>query len=88
MFAPTCLIVACSVTSPGCMHDSPCGEQGGEYANLQHMYEMTGEKSVVDSAFSRASYPFLRKSCENTSFYVLSCYMVMYHLFLKVLSWA
>jgi hypothetical protein len=36
-------------------HDSFIAENGGIYANLESVYETTGGKAAVDSAFSRSS---------------------------------
>jgi hypothetical protein len=49
----------------GSLHDSTLAEWGGVYQELPDMYERTGGKCCVDSAFSTANNEFLIKSAEN-----------------------
>jgi hypothetical protein len=61
-FAPSGMVVACTLNAPGSWHDSFIAENGGLYAKLESVYEATGGKAVVDSAFSMKRCPFLIKS--------------------------
>ncbi len=60
-FAPSGIVVACILNAPGSWHDSVIAENGGLYAKLESVYEATGGKAVVDSAFSMKRCPFLIK---------------------------
>jgi len=66
-FAPSGLIVCCSINAPGCMHDSAVADYGKVYDKLEHQYEVTGGKGVVDSAFSRRRHGFLIKSSQTVA---------------------
>jgi DDE superfamily endonuclease len=59
------LIIACVVNAPGSMHDSALAELGGVYEKLSDVYDRTGGKCCVDSAFSSANNAFMVKSSEN-----------------------
>jgi DDE superfamily endonuclease len=59
------LIIACVVNAPGSIHDSAVAELGGIYDKLSEVYERTGGKCCVDSAFSAATNAFMIKSSEN-----------------------
>jgi hypothetical protein len=61
-FAPSGLVIACTVNAPGSWHDSFIAENGGLYAKLESVYDTTGGKAAVDSAFSLKRCPFLVKS--------------------------
>jgi hypothetical protein len=61
-FAPSGLIVACTLNAPGSWHDSFIAENGGIYVTLESVYISAGGKAVVDSAFSKKRCPFLIKS--------------------------
>ena len=54
------------MNAPGAMHDSQIAELGGVYNKLKDVFENCGAKCVVDSAFSRANYPFLIKSSQDS----------------------
>jgi DDE superfamily endonuclease len=58
-------IIRCIVNAPGSLHDSTLAEWGGVYEVLQEVYERTGAKCCVDSAFATANNPFLLKSSQN-----------------------
>jgi hypothetical protein len=64
VFAPSGLIVCCSINNPGCVHDSLCADVGGVYEKLEEQYLLSGGKGVVDAAFARRRFPFLIKSCQ------------------------
>jgi hypothetical protein len=61
-FVPSGLVVACTVNGPGSWHDSFIAENVGIYAKLESVYETTGEKAAVDSAFLLKRWQFLIKS--------------------------
>jgi hypothetical protein len=62
IFAPSGVIVACTLNAPGSWHDSYIAENGGLYDKLRSIHERTGGIAVVDSAFSKKQCPFLIKS--------------------------
>ena len=64
-FAPDGTIPAAFYNVPGCVHDSQVATWGGIYAKLKAIYEKTGLKYVVDSAFSGTTLPFLIKSGQD-----------------------
>ena len=47
---------------PGTVHDSNIAIIGNIYDKLEAIYNLTGGKCTVDSAFARNTYPFLIKS--------------------------
>jgi DDE superfamily endonuclease len=57
--------ISAVLNAPGSLHDSTLAEWGGVYQELPDMYERTGGKCCVDSAFSTANNEFLIKSAEN-----------------------
>jgi hypothetical protein len=61
-FAPSGIIVACTLNAPGSWHDSFIAQNGGLYDVLRAVFNTTGGKGVVDSAFSKKFCPFLIKS--------------------------
>jgi len=61
-FAPSGIIVACTLNAPGSWHDSFIAQNGGLYDVLRAVFNTTGGKGVVDSAFSKKHCPFLIKS--------------------------
>jgi hypothetical protein len=67
VFAPSGLIVACTLNAPGSWHDSVIAENGGLYDTLRGVHNNTGGKAVVDSAFSLKQCPFLIKSGKKAS---------------------
>ena len=64
-FAPDGTIPAASFNLPGCSHDSTVAEWGGLYAKLERVYNSTGLKCVIDSAFSSAEVEYLIKSSQD-----------------------
>jgi hypothetical protein len=60
-FAPSGIIVACTVNTPGSWHVSFIAENGGLYAKLESVYDITEGKAAVDSTFSLKRCPFLVK---------------------------
>jgi hypothetical protein len=62
IFAPSGLIVACTVNAPGSWHDSTVAQNGGLYCDLKTIHDVAGGKSVADSAFSLKMCPFIIKS--------------------------
>ncbi len=61
-FAPSGVVVTCTVNAPGSWHDSFIAENGGIYAKLESVFATTGGKAAVDSAFLLKRCPFLVKS--------------------------
>jgi hypothetical protein len=59
------LIIACVVNAPSSLHDSTIAEMGGLYDQLSAVYERTGGKCCVDSAFCSSMNPFIIKSSQN-----------------------
>ena len=51
VFAPDGRIVAMVVNAPGSFHDSVIFEYGDLYEKLENLFDETGVRSVVDSAF-------------------------------------
>jgi len=62
IFAPSGLIVVCSVNAPRSWHDSIVAENGGLYSDLKRVHDATGGKCVADSAFSLKRCRFIIKS--------------------------
>lgn len=65
VFSPDGVIRACALNAPGALHDSTVAEYGGVYQKLQSIFDRTGGKVLVDSAFSRANNDFLIKSSQT-----------------------
>ena len=65
VFAMDGTICICALNAPGTMHDSTLADYGGVYFKLQKIYEETGGKVVVDSAFKLASNPYVIKSSQT-----------------------
>jgi DDE superfamily endonuclease len=61
-FCPDGTIPICYYNVCGTLHDSKIAEMGGIYNKLQHVYDRTGAKCTVDSAFAMKEYPCLIKS--------------------------
>jgi DDE superfamily endonuclease len=59
------LIIACVLNAPGSFHDSTMAEIGGMYERLQAVYERSGGKCCIDSAFCSVNNPFMIKSSQN-----------------------
>jgi hypothetical protein len=59
IFAPSGLIVACTLNAPGSWHDSTIAQNGGLYNDLHTVCDATGGKCVADSAFSLKMCPFI-----------------------------
>jgi hypothetical protein len=62
VFAPSGVIVRCTVNAPRSWHDTYTAENGGLHETLRNVYSTTGGIAVVDSAFSKKRCPFLIKS--------------------------
>ena len=58
-FAPHGTIPACFYNVPGCTHDSTVADWGRIYTKLKKIYEDTGWKFVINSAFSSTNIPYL-----------------------------
>jgi DDE superfamily endonuclease len=59
--------ISAVLNAPGSLHDSTLAEWGGVYAELEDLYNRSGGKCCVDSAFSTVNNTFLLKSSENYS---------------------
>jgi hypothetical protein len=64
VFCPDGTILICCYNVPGTVHDSNIALMGDIYKKLEAVYNLTGGKCTVDSAFARNTYPFLIKSCK------------------------
>ena len=64
-FTPDGTIPACYYNVPGCSHDSTVADWGCLYEKLEKVYEETGLKFVIDSAFCTTNIPFLIKSSQD-----------------------
>jgi hypothetical protein len=64
-FVPDGTIPAAFFNVPGCTHDSQVADWGHIYNKLESVYESTGLKFVIDSAFSTANINFLIKSSQD-----------------------
>eukprot|EP00804_Cyclotella_cryptica_P010121 CCRYP_018494-RA/>CCRYP_018494-RA protein AED:0.03 eAED:0.03 QI:578/1/1/1/0/0/2/26/188 len=64
VFCPDGTIPICCYNVPGTVHDSNIALMGNIYSKLETVYNETGAKCTVDSAFARNNYPFLIKSCK------------------------
>ncbi len=62
VFVPYGTIVSASVNNPGSWHNSFIAENSGTYNKLEQVYQNTGGRGMVDSAFSLKCCPFLIKS--------------------------
>jgi hypothetical protein len=55
----------CGLNAPGTMHDSTLADYGNVYEKLEAVFDETGGKVVVDSAFRLANNNFIIKSGQN-----------------------
>ncbi len=55
----------CGLNAPRTMHDSTLADYGNVYEKLEHVFEETGGKVVVDSAFCLANNEFIIKLGQN-----------------------
>jgi hypothetical protein len=62
VFAPSGVIVACTLNAPGSWHDSYIAASGKLYEKLKSVFDATGGIVVVDSAFSKKRCPWMIKS--------------------------
>ena len=65
LFSPDGKIRHCFLNAPGCMHDSTMAQWSGIYQELDDLYDATGAKIVVDSAFSKLESESRYKSHQN-----------------------
>jgi hypothetical protein len=63
-FAPDGAIPACFYNVPGCTHGT-VADWGRIYTKLEKIYEETGLKFVINSAFSSANIPYLIRSSQD-----------------------
>jgi DDE superfamily endonuclease len=65
VFCPDGTIPIICFNVPGSVHDSKVAEWGNIYQKLEAVYERTGARCTVDSAFSLSNKPFLIKSSQR-----------------------
>jgi hypothetical protein len=70
LFSPDGKIRACYIDAPGTMHDSTMADStmaswSGIYKKLDDLYETTGAKVVVDSAFALERHQLVYKSYQS-----------------------
>jgi hypothetical protein len=65
LFSPDGKIRACYVNAPRTMHDSTMASWSGIYKKLDDLYETTGAKVVVDSAFASEHCQSVYKSYQS-----------------------
>ena len=65
VFAPDGTIIFMVTNCAGSQHDSTLADLGGIYEKLRVLYEETGVKCCVDSAFSTKNRPYLIKSAQS-----------------------
>jgi len=64
-FVPDGTIAVAFYNVPGCSHDSTVADWGDIYDKLEAVYNRTGLKFVIDSAFSTINHNFLIKSSQD-----------------------
>ena len=64
-FCPDGTIPIAFFNVPGSVHDSQVADWGDIYVKLERVYQATGGKCTVDSAFGGAERPFLIKSSQD-----------------------
>ncbi len=65
VFCPDGTIPVAFFNVPGCLHDSTVADWGKIYEKLERVYNLTGAKTTVDSAFTTVGKPFLIKSSQD-----------------------
>jgi hypothetical protein len=64
IFSPDGKIHICSLNSPGCWHNSTQADQDGVYDKIEEVFEATGGKVVIDSAFALGQRGYFIKSAQ------------------------
>jgi hypothetical protein len=64
-FCPDGTIPIAFFNVPGSVHDSLVAEYGNIYDKLEEVFQSTGGKCCVDSAFGNVNREFLYKSCQD-----------------------
>jgi DDE superfamily endonuclease len=59
------MIIFGVINAPGSIHDSSLASFFGMYEKLQAVYDKTGLKVIMDSAFCASEYEFITKSSQN-----------------------
>ena len=67
VFAVDGRIIKCVLNVPGSIHDSTLCNWGGVYDELADIYQATGGKCCVDSAFKSNPNPYLIKSSQDVT---------------------
>lgn len=65
VFCPDGTIPITYYAAPGVLHDSEIATLGSIYTKLSKVFERTGKKCVVDSAFCGVNQPFIIKSAQE-----------------------
>jgi hypothetical protein len=65
VFAMDGTIQICGLNAPGTMHDSSVSDYSFVYERLKLVYDLTGGKVVIDSAFRAGTVDFLVKSAQT-----------------------
>jgi hypothetical protein len=65
VFCPDGTITIAFFDVPGAVHDSQVAHWGRIYDKLEHVYNETGGKCTVDSAFGKVNRPFLIKLSQD-----------------------
>jgi len=64
-FAPDGMIVFAVINACGSLHDSTLASWGRVYEKLGAVYDRTGLKCIMDSAFASGEHEFILKSAQN-----------------------
>ena len=65
LFGPDGRIIKAVLNAPGSVHDSTLAEWGNVYEALERIYEETGGKCCLDSAFASTNADYLIRSAQN-----------------------
>jgi hypothetical protein len=65
VFAVDGMIRICGLNAPGSMHDSTIAYYTGVYEKLERVFELTGGKVIVDSAFKLRNNPYLIRTTQT-----------------------
>jgi hypothetical protein len=65
VFAVDGTIRICGLNAPGSMHDSTIADYTGVYDKLERVFELTGGKVIVDSAFKLRNNPYLIRTTQT-----------------------
>lgn len=80
VFPPNRTIIVCAINAPWNLHDSTVAQIGGIYDNLDQLYRLFGGLVVADSAFCKATHPFIIKSVQHN---YMAASVILHLLFLQ-----